>query len=200
MVEPVEGEVFALRITECNWTRQATFLCCVILATFVLNPVCAAERRVLEYLAGGIDRKDTRYFVDFYARRKPILIGHNSIVYGRLNVRGRIVDAQVVGFFPDTDKYWAAYFFPMPGIIRREKANFTEPSAVIYRRYLTAAEFRRLNAKIRQVRAANPSWHLIFSNCNDFVGEIARSLGLLRPPTLFLPSLYDSMLRSLNDN
>lgn len=169
-----------------------------MLAAFAWHPVRAAGSPARGYLAGENQRDGDRYFVDFHARSRPSITGHNFIVYGRLNAHGRIADAQVVGFTPDTDKYWTAYIFPVPGLLGRERADSTEPSTVVYRRHLTVAEFDRLNAKIRQVRAAHPSWHLIFLNCNDFVGEIAKSIGLLRPPSLLPPSIYVTLLRALN--
>lgn len=89
-------------------------------------------------------------------------------------------------------------FIPVPGLVGQERADITEPSTDIYRRHLTAAGFHQLNTKTRQLRATLPFWHLIFSNCNDFVGEIANSIGLRRPPNLLVPTVYVSMLRAVN--
>jgi hypothetical protein len=149
-------------------------------------------------LAGENQREGVHYFVDFHARDRPTPTGHNFIVYGRLNSHGKIIQAQVVGFAPDTDRYTLASFIPAPGLLGRERADFTEPSTVIYRRHLTTVEFHQLNDKVRQIRAARPTWHLIFSNCNNFVGEIAKAIGLFRPPSLLSPSIYVSLLRDLN--
>jgi hypothetical protein len=187
-----------LRVTRPYWAPRFALLSVVIVAVLAWHPARAAERPTQEYFVGESQREGVRYFVDFHARSRPSLTGHNFIVYGRLNAHRRIVEAQVVGFTPDSDRYWAAYFIPVPGLLGRERADFTEPSTVIYRRHLTAAEFYQLNAKVRQVRETEPSWHLIFSNCNDFVGEIAKSIGLLRPPSLMMPSIYVSLLRALN--
>jgi hypothetical protein len=169
-----------------------------MLAAFAWYPVRAAERPPLNYQADENQRESAHYFVDFHARGRPSFPGHVFIVYGELNARGGIVEAQVVGFTPDADRYSIAYFIPVPGLIGRQKADLTEPSTVIYRRHLTAAEFHQLIVKVRQIRAAQPLWHLIFSNCNDFVGEIAKSIGLHKPPSLLLPSDYVSLLRVLN--
>ena len=170
-----------------------------MLAALAWHPVRAAERPALNYPAGENQREGSRYFVDFHARDKRSFPGHVFIVYGELNARGGIVEAQVVGFTPDADRYSTAYFIPVPGLIGRRRADLTESSTVIYRRHLTAAEFHQLIAKVRQIRAAQPLWHLIFSNCNDFVGEIAKAIGLHKPPSLLLPSVYVSLLRSLNE-
>jgi hypothetical protein len=170
-----------------------------MLAAFAWHPVRAAEKPAPDYTAGENQRDGTRYFVDFHARGTPTFPGHVFIVYGQLNAHGGIAEAKVVGFAPDTGRYSRIYFIPVRGFIGRQRSDITEPSTVIYRRHLTAAEFHQLIAKVRQVRATQPLWHLIFSNCNDFVGEIARSIGLHRPPSLLLPSDYVSLLRALNE-
>ena len=86
----------------------------------------------------------------------------------------------------------------MPGLLGSGKADFNEPSVVVYRRYLTQAEYQRVIEEVRHVRATRPTWHLVFSNCNDFVGAIAKSIGLLRPPSLLPPTIYVTLLRALN--
>jgi hypothetical protein len=187
-----------LRMTTSHRAIRVALFSCVILVAFSWHSVRAVERPALEYLAGESQREDARYFVDFHARGRPSLLGHVFIVYGELNPHGRIVEAQVVGFTPDTNKYWAAYFIPFRGLLGRRRADLTEPSTVVYRRHLTVAEYQQLIAKVRQVRAIHPFWHLIFSNCNNFMGEIAKSIGLLRPFSLLPPSIYVSFLRALN--
>jgi hypothetical protein len=192
--------VWALRITTGHWALRAALFSCAILAAFAWHPVRAAERPAAKHLAGENQREDSRYFVDFHARGKPSFPGHVFIVYGQLNARGGIVEAQVAGFTPDAGRYSTAYFIPVPGLIGQQREDLTEPSTVIYRRHLTAAEFHQLIAKVRQIRAIHPLWHLIFSNCNDFVGTIAKTIGLHRPPSLLLPSDYVSLLRTLNES
>ena len=184
-----------MRITTGHWALRTALFSCAILAAFAWHPARATQRPAPRHLAGENLRESARYFVDFHARSKPSFPGHVFIVYGQLNARGRIIQAQVAGFTPDTDKYRPVYLIPMPGLFGQRKADFTEPSTVIYRRHLTAGEFHRLIAKVHQIRAFQPSWHLIFANCNDFVGVIARAIGLRTPPSLLLPSDYVSLLR-----
>ncbi len=198
VTSPIEGEVWVLRITTNHRAFQLALLSCFILAACAWHPVCAAERPAPEYLADENQREGVHYFVDFHARSRPFPTGHNFIVYGRLNTDGKIIESKVVGFAPDTDRYWMASFIPAPGLLGRERADFTESSTVIYRRHLTAVEFHQLNDRVRQIRAMRPNWHLIFSNCNNFVGEIAKAIGLFRPPSLLPPSIYVSLLRDLN--
>jgi hypothetical protein len=189
-----------LRITTGYWALRTALFSWVILGAFAWHPVCAAERHAPKHLAGENQRDNWRYFVDFHARGKPSFPGHVFIVYGELNARGRIAEAQVVGFTPNADRYATAHFIPVPGLIGQQRADLTERSTVVYRRHLNATEFHQLIASVRQIRATHPSWHLIFSNCNDFVGTVAKSIGLRRPPSLLLPSDYVSLLRKLNES
>src|SRR2546423_1313652 len=76
--------------------------------------------------------------------------------------------------------------------------NSSEASAIVYRRYLTSSQLRQLKVGVNRVRAVQHSWHFIFFNCNDFVGEMAEVLHLRRPPSLMLPTSYVAVLRALN--
>jgi hypothetical protein len=188
-----------LRIATSHWALRAALFGGILLAAFAWQPARAAERPVSDYPAGENQRDGARYFVDFHARGGPSFPGHVFIVYGQLNARGGIAEAQVAGFTPDADRYSAYLIIPVPGLIVRQRADITEPSTVIYRRHLTAAEFHQLIAKVRQIRATHPLWHVIFANCNDFVGAIAKAIGLHRPSSLLLPSDYVSLLHVLNE-
>jgi hypothetical protein len=187
-----------LQVTKHYRALRNAVLSCVIIAVLAWHPVHATENIKREYLTGGSLRLNERYFVDFHARRGPSITGHTFIAYGRLDARGKILEAKAVGFFPDTDRYWISLLIPVRGVFGEEKSDYKVLSSVIYRRYLTAAEFYQLNAKVSEARATHAPWNLIFNNCNDFVGEIAKSIGLHRPPSLLLPTTYVSLLHALN--
>jgi len=150
-------------------------------------------------LAGDVSAGES-YFVDFHARRGQSLVGHAFIVYGRLNAGGKILQAQVAGHFPSGRYPWKGIFVPVRGSGGHSKYDFVEPSLDIYRRRLTPAEFRQLSTMVRQLKAIDPAYHLIFFNCNDFVGEAAESIGLRRPPSVMLPATYVGWLRALNEH
>jgi hypothetical protein len=139
-----------------------------------------------------------RAFVDFHARPGPDLVGHSFIVYGRLDARGRVIEADAAGLYTRERFYWVGLFIPLRGFVGAERQDLTVQSAVVYRRYLTLRQFSDLKAAVERVRASQPAWHLLFLNCNDFVGEIANSVGMRRPPSLILPVVYVSMLRAMN--
>jgi hypothetical protein len=187
-----------LPIAKRHWALRISLFACTIIAVLAGHSVHAFGKPAQERLAGEKQRIAKRYFVDFHARSRPSISGHIFIVYGRLNSDGRIAKAQVVGFSPDSDRNWASYFLPLPGLLGRGGADLKEHSVVVYRRHLSAAEFNRMNAKLRQLKAARPSWHFIFFNCNDFVTDIARSIGLYRPHSLLPPIIYVTLLQALN--
>jgi hypothetical protein len=188
-----------LRTATSHWALRVALFGGVMLTALAWHPVCATERPARDYAAGESQRDGAGYFVDFHARGGPSFPGHVFIVYGQLNARGGIVEAKVVGFTPDAERYSAYLIIPAPGLIVQQRADLSEPSTVIYRRHLTAAEFHQLIDKVRQIRAIHPLWHVIFSNCNDFIGAIATAIGLHRPPSLLLPSDYVTLLRALNE-
>ena len=74
------------------------------------------------------------------------------------------------------------------------RAEFPVPTG------LTSTEFKQLSTMVRQLKAIDPAYHLIFFNCNDFVGEAAESIGLRRPPSVMLPATYVGLLRALNEH
>lgn len=137
------------------------------------------------------------YFVDFRARRGPSL-GHIYIVYGRLSADGKIAEAEMVGFFPESQKPGAGVIVPTRSVVGTTKFDRIEPAVDSYRRHLTLGEFKKLKSMVSQVTRIEPSYHLAFFNCNDFVGEAAEAIGLRRPPSLMLPSSYVAWLRVLN--
>ena len=181
----------ALRIAVLSW---------IVLAAFACPSAHAAETTEPVFLSGGKPQVGGGYFVEIRARPGPYILGHIFIVYGLLNAHGKIVHAQVVGFSPDSDRHWVALFIPVRGLVDRQKSDIKTASNTIYRRYLTAAEFHQLDAKVRQFRATKPAWHLLFNNCNHFVGEIAKSIGLHSPSSLMLPPTYVVRLHDLNDH
>ena len=189
--------VAGLRIAKRHWALRISLFACIVIAILAVHSVHAFGKPAKARLA-ETSRIGERYFVDFHARSRPSITGHIFIVYGRLNGDGRIAEAQVVGFSPDSDRNWASYVLPLPGLLGREGADLKERSIVVYRRYLSAAEFHRMNAKLRQLKATRPHWHFIFFNCNDFVTDIARAIGLYRPPSLLPPILYVTVLKALN--
>jgi hypothetical protein len=151
-------------------------------------------------LFAGALLDDTRAqgFVDFHARPGPDAVGHAFIVHGHLDGRGGIASAQVTGFYTNEQYYFKGLLFPLPGFVGGEKEDIAFKSTVIYRRVLTEGQLRELRLGIARFKAMQHSWHLLFFNCNDFLGEMAELIGLHRPPSILLPVSYVAALGAMN--
>jgi len=56
-----------------------------------------------------------------------------------------------------------------------------------------------LVAHMKQMQASSPVWHAVFYNCNAFVADIAKYMGLKTPfSTLLMPKDFITKLRELN--
>lgn len=136
------------------------------------------------------------YFVEFRARAaEPI--GHTFIVYGRTDARGRVIERHHAGLSPKGD-VWRALLSPVPGAVQPVHDDRAQPTQAIYRRWLSAVEFRRLIVTLRRLQARHHRWHPIVFNCNDFAIEVADTLGLRRMPSLMPPVVWVESLRVLN--
>jgi hypothetical protein len=91
------------------------------------------------------------------------------------------------------------HFFPMEAATTPEKDTLGYKLASRFRRPLTAAEYRRLKLLIVHIRAAHHSWSVLAYNCNDFVADVARGMGMQTPPTLLLPYDFIPRLQVINE-
>jgi hypothetical protein len=76
------------------------------------------------------------------------------------------------------------HFFSMKAATIPEKDTLGYKIASRFGRSLTAAEYRRLKSVIVRIRAVHHSWSVLAYNCNDFVAEVARGMGMQTPTTL----------------
>jgi hypothetical protein len=136
------------------------------------------------------------YFIEFRARPSTY-IGHTFIVYGRLGANGEVVERRIAGLIPEVDAF-RGLIFPVHGSVREYKDDTRLPARVVYRLRLSAAQYTRVAATVRQMQATEHRWHALFFNCNDFAIEIAEALKLWRPPSLLPPDVWVASLRAMN--
>ena len=68
-----------------------------------------------------------------------------------------------------------------------------------YRILLSEAEYKWVTAYIKQLQASSPLWHAALYNCNAFVADIAKAMGLRTPySTVQMPKEFINNLRELN--
>lgn len=61
------------------------------------------------------------------------------------------------------------------------------------------SEYKTILAKMRQMRASSPPWHAVLYNCNAFVGDVAKYMGLKTPAnTLQMPKDFINGIKKSN--
>lgn len=142
------------------------------------------------------------YFIEFRARNAQSY-GHTFSIFGRLNAQGKIITSQVAGLHPFTESpipWMIGHLILVPSETGASDGD-TEDQYVLarFRVLLSADEYKKTTAFIKQLRDKSPSWHAVLYNCNAFVGDIADFMGLKTPAsTLSKPQEYIDSLRDLN--
>lgn len=143
-----------------------------------------------------------RYFIEFRSRY-ALSYGHTYAAFGRLNARGDIVESEVAGLHPAGDSpvpWMIGHVIFVPSETGPSDGDLEEKYiSARFRVVLTEAEYNKVTAYIRHLQATSPLWNAVIYNCNTFVGDIARSMGLKIPlSTLQYPADYINSLRVLN--
>jgi len=92
------------------------------------------------------------------------------------------------------------HFFPMEAATIPDKGTLGYKITSRFRRPLTAAEYQRLKLVIGHIRAVHHSWSVLAYNCNDFVADVARGMGMQTPTTLSLPYDFIPKLQAINEH
>ena len=139
------------------------------------------------------------YFVEFRAR-SALSYGHTFAVYGR--VGAKIPANQVAGLHPFTDSsvpWMIGHLVPVPSETGASDGD-TEDVYIVarYRVLLTEPQYKKMVSYIKDLQASSPVWHAVLYNCNAFVADIAKSLGLQTPSSLNMPKEFITELKQLN--
>lgn len=140
------------------------------------------------------------YFIEFRARSAQSY-GHTFAVHGR--VGQKITAEQVVGLHPATESpipWMIGHLVLVPSETGASDGD-TEDQYIIarYRIALSEPEYRKVLAFMKNLQASSPVWHAVLYNCNAFVADIAKSMGLRTPTsTMLMPKEFINTLKSLN--
>jgi hypothetical protein len=140
------------------------------------------------------------YYVEFRVAVNGIY-GHSYVAYGRLNALGQPITATYADIHPtgDIPSMVLGHFIPMNASTTPEDDTLSRKIASRFSRPLTAAEYHWLNAIIARTRAAHHAWSILAYNCNDFVADVARGIGMQTPTTLSLPYDFIPTLEAMNE-
>ena len=142
------------------------------------------------------------YYMEMRLRQTPMLpVGHVYIAYGRLGPDGQPIDEKLIMLSPLGGYAGAAIAAaaPMPGVLVPYGDDCKLNPIAAYRVSLSAVDFEKLLLRIQQAKAKVPAYHLFQYNCNHFLSDVAKSVGILPPENIYKPSLvyfYEMMDRN----
>src|SRR5215471_12038798 len=143
----------------------------------------------------------TRYYIEFRVARIG-LYGHSYVAYGRLNARGQPADSHYADLHPMGNYAVMAigHLVPVPANTQWDPDVLKLPVASSYRRNLNEAEYQKLLAAVQRARAnKRPTWDAVSNNCNHFVAQLARAVGLRTPNDFQFSYSFIPALRELNE-
>jgi hypothetical protein len=141
------------------------------------------------------------YYIEFRSRSAQSY-GHTFSIYGRLN-GGKIASKTVAGLHPFTESplpWMVGHLVLVPSETGASDGD-TEDQYVTarFRVALSQDEYKKVTTFIKDLQKKSPLWHAVLYNCNAFVGDIARYMGLETPSsTMLMPAEYINGLRDLN--
>ena len=143
-----------------------------------------------------------RYFVEFRSRYAASY-GHTFLAHGRMNAKGEIVESEVAGLHPASDSpvpWMIGHLFPVPSETGPSDGDLEDQ--YVSARYLvelSEPEYARVAAFIKKQQVNSPLWHAVLYNCNAWVADVARFMGLQAPAsTLQMPEEFINSMREMN--
>ena len=145
--------------------------------------------------------REQGYFIEFRSRY-ALSYGHTYAVFGRTNAAGAMISPEVAGLAPatsDAAPYVLGHFVPVPAETGASDGDLEEEyRSASWRIMLTEAEYNKVVAFIRKLKAKSHFWQASVYNCNAFVAEIARSMGYKTPGIWLRPQEFITRLREMN--
>jgi hypothetical protein len=142
------------------------------------------------------------YYIEFRARSAQSY-GHTFSIYGRLGASGQILTKTVSGLHPATESpvpWMIGHFVLVPSETGASDGDKEDQYVIArFRMHLSADEYKRVVGHIKSLEAKSPVWHAVLYNCNAYVGDIAKFMGMEVPSsTMLMPAAYINELRQLN--
>jgi hypothetical protein len=150
----------------------------------------------------AIPNQGGKYYIEFRSRYAAAY-GHSFVVFGRGAGPGKkITPDQIAGLHPATNSpipWYVGHIVPVTSETGASEGDTDEIYvSARYRVPLNKAEYDRVVGYIRQLQATKTLWSAEFYNCNDFVADIARFVGLKVPSTMLFPQHFINGIRDLN--
>ena len=141
------------------------------------------------------------FYLEFRARNEAGGFGHSYVTLGTVDANGQGHQTVVVGFMPRSadDEYWSKFGLPVTGLLGVTRSDLVRRPDARFRIAINKATYFRLVSEVRSLRRTWTQYELVVQNCNNFVSEIAGSVGLQTPLiTAQYPVAYVTELQALN--
>jgi hypothetical protein len=140
------------------------------------------------------------YYIEFRSRYAWDY-GHTYLVHGRVGETP--TKASVAGLSPvgdDATAWVIGHYVPVPAETGWTDGDLEDKYvSARYRVLMSKEEYDRDMAYIRQLQGSSHMWSAELYNCNAFVADVAKFMGLKVPAsTLIYPKIFVSHLRMLN--
>jgi hypothetical protein len=140
------------------------------------------------------------YFIEFRSRYAWDY-GHTFLVHGK--VGERLTHASVAGLSPvgdDPTSWVVGHYVPVPAETGWTDGDLEDKYiSARYRVYMNKEQYDRIMVYIRQLQGRSKVWSAELYNCNAFVADVARQMGLRVPAsTLIYPRVFINNMRQIN--
>jgi len=154
--------------------------------------------------AGSNGKLAYPYYIEFRSRSAQSY-GHTFSIFGRLDSRGNILTKEVAGLHPFTESpipWMVGHLVLVPSETGASDGDLEDQYVTArFSVNLTEADYAKLLPYIRQHQAHSPLWHAVLYNCNAWVGDVARFMGMQAPlDTIQYPEDYINELHDMNIN
>jgi hypothetical protein len=142
------------------------------------------------------------YYIEFRSRFSWDY-GHTYIVHGR--VGDPPTHASVAGLSPvgdDSTSWVIGHYVPVPAETGWTDGDLEDKYVTSrYRVLMSKEQYDRVMAYVRDLQSRSHVWSAELYNCNAFVADIAKEMGMKVPAsTLIYPKIFINHLRAMNTN
>jgi hypothetical protein len=140
------------------------------------------------------------YYIEFRSRFSWDY-GHTYIVHGRVGEAP--THASVAGLSPvgdDATAWVIGHYVPVPAETGWTDGDLEDKYITSrYRVLMSKEKYDRVMAYVRDLQARSHTWSAELYNCNAFVADIAKEMGLKVPAsTLIYPKIFINHMRAMN--
>ena len=190
-----------------DWIRPVWLVCALAAGLAALGPAGARAQtnpkpvvRPVYALAPLFAAGSGPYYIEFRSRYAWDY-GHTYLVHGRVGETP--TKASVAGLSPvgdDATAWVIGHYVPVPAETGWTDGDLEDKYVTSrYRVLMTKDEYDRILAYIAALQGRSHIWSAELYNCNAFVADVAKFMGLKVPSsTLIYPKVFVNHLRMLN--